>query len=230
MPDGTVVKYPVPEAASMEWDLRYTGLSETERASIEDFFIDRGGPLRGFVFVDPTANLLRWTEDFSKAVWVRDALLECSEAEGGTRLVNAAQVSRSIHQTVAAPGWLRYCFSAFVRSATPVGLGLGLANADGSAESAVVAGPEWRRVFCSGAVDGTCEEITCRLELPPGAVVDVRGFQFEPQPAPSAYQRNGGGSAVHPETRFATDRLQWTTRGIDDHATVIRLVSRARGL
>jgi hypothetical protein len=230
MHDGSAIKCADPAAARIEWALRYTGLSDTERTQIESFFVDRGGALREFVFVDPTANLLRWTEDSSKDVWVRDALLQSSELELGARLVNAAQIARSIQQTVAAPGWFRYCFSAFVRSAAPVWVRLALANADGAAETVVEAGPEWRRVFCSGAIEGACGEITCRLELPPGAVVDVHGFQLEPQPAPSAYQKTGGGSAVYLATRFATERLQWTTSGIDDHATVIRLVSRARGL
>jgi hypothetical protein len=232
LPDGSVVKSPDPNAARIHWELRYSGLTDAERSALESFFVLREGRLRTFLFLDPTDNLLRWSEDPGRDVWERDPLLHAATAEDpfeeleATRLTNVSQTVQGIEQTVGAPGWFRYSFSVYVRAAEPARVTLALTNGEGTIESHGEARAEWRRLSCSGAIAGSAEEITCRLEVPAGASVDVFGFQLEPQPIPSPYQKTGSRGGVYPKTRFAMDSLEWRTHGMDDHAGVMWLVSR----
>ena len=74
----------------------------------------------GFVFLDPTDNLLRWSETLTSGVWQKDALLQLSagvndpvESTRATRVANTGLVSQELSQSVEAAGWFQYCFSVF---------------------------------------------------------------------------------------------------------------------
>jgi hypothetical protein len=67
--DGTVIKLADPGAAIVEWQLKYAALSDAELATLLQFFAAAEGTLNNFTFVDPTANLLAWSNEFSNAVW-----------------------------------------------------------------------------------------------------------------------------------------------------------------
>ena len=54
-----MVKLADPAGAVTEWDLPYTGLSDAELTTLEQFFAAAEGTLNDFTFVDPTGNL--WT-------------------------------------------------------------------------------------------------------------------------------------------------------------------------
>ena len=96
LPDGTSVKLGDPGAATTEWQLKYAGLSDAELASLLQFFTAAEGTLKGFTFVDPSANLLAWTNELTNVVWDAAPLLTLTggvaDPAGGT---NAWQVSNS---------------------------------------------------------------------------------------------------------------------------------------
>src|SRR5271157_2766382 len=73
--DGSSVKLGDPGAAGTEWQLAYTGLSDTELAALQQFFLATEGSLNGFTFLDPAANLLAWSEVLNDSAWSADPQL-----------------------------------------------------------------------------------------------------------------------------------------------------------
>lgn len=94
--DGTAVKLADPGAATVEWQLKYASLTDSELGALLQFFAAAEGTLNSFTFVDPTANLLAWSSDLSNAVWEAASFLSLAGANtdpaGGN---NAWQVSNS---------------------------------------------------------------------------------------------------------------------------------------
>src|SRR5208282_3848469 len=78
LPGGFSIRMADEGAQKVQWQLRYAGLTDGERASIEGLFGASEGQLNTFVFLDPTANLLQWSEDWTQAVWAADPLLQVS--------------------------------------------------------------------------------------------------------------------------------------------------------
>ena len=215
LPDDSVICLADPDAGLVRWTLPFHALSDVERDTLESFFHAAGGPLRTFTFLDPAGNLLRWSEDLTRDIWIADGLLQVT----GDRLVNAGQIVQGIEQRVTAPGAYGYCFSAFVRSGSAT---LSLRNSDGSLESAAGSGLVW----CSGSIAGEAEEIRCRVTINPGAVVEIGQVLLQAQPMPGSYRATTASSGVYAQTRFAEDRLQFTAEGPDLHSTTVRLMSR----
>ena len=53
-----------------EWSLRYAGSEDAELATLQQFFTAAEGTLNAFTFLDPTSNLLAWSDHLDNAVWV----------------------------------------------------------------------------------------------------------------------------------------------------------------
>lgn len=60
----------------VQWRLRYSSLTDGERSAIESLFEASEGQLNTFTFLDPTDNLLMWSEDWTQMVWTADPLLQ----------------------------------------------------------------------------------------------------------------------------------------------------------
>src|SRR4051812_47639950 len=86
--DGTRVKLADTGAGEVEWELRFQTLSDTEWAGLEELHTAVEGQLGGFTFLDPTDNLLCWSEKLDEPVWERNSLLTLTAAvadpHGGT--------------------------------------------------------------------------------------------------------------------------------------------------
>lgn len=233
MPDGSAVKMPDPDARACIWELRYSGLSNAERALLESFFLVAEGRLNAFTFVDPAGNALRWSDDLNSGVWRKDGMLsvnasdEARELARILRVTNAGQVMQGVEQTVAAPGRMVWCLSAFVRSGSPALVRCTLHNSNGTIESVWTAAPQWTQIWCSGSIPGDEAEIKARFEFEAGSTVEICALQLQPQPMPGSYRRTAGTSGVFASTRFDSDTIEFRANGVDDHAAVIHLRSRA---
>lgn len=215
-----------------QWELQYQGLSDAERTALESLFRNVEGRLQTFTFLDPTTNLLLWSEELAKNEWIKDPLLQIGEggsAPSGpakvTRLTNAAQVSQGLFQPLQAPGWFTYCFSLYVRSAGVATVKLSLLNENGSTSNFHTASENWGHISCSGAIEGDASTIECRLELAPGSSLDVYGLQLEPQRNPSSYTRSTDRGGIYMAARFDHDRLDLTSQGPNDHSVTVRIIS-----
>jgi hypothetical protein len=224
--DGSSIKLADPAAEITEWQLEYTELSDDELAALQQFFTAAEGTLNGFTFLDPTGNLLAWSDKLDDAVWQRAPLLSVTggvtDPTSGTKawhVSNTGGAPQTILQSLAAPAGYLYCFSAYVR-ATQVSNATMLAG-NQRADRAVTT--QWARITFTSSGDPTAESITFGLELPAAASLDVYGIQVEPQAGASVYQAATSGG-VYEESRLGDDILTVITTGLNRHSCTVRVI------
>jgi hypothetical protein len=235
--NGDTVKLTDPDAEAIEWELRLTGLTDHEWASIESLFDDCEGGLKTFGFLDPFDNLLAYSEDLEAAVWRKDALLQIQpgmpDPTGGasaTKLLNAGQTPQGLSQTLEVPANLNYCFSAYVRSGATTGIRLEQRSPTRGLARDVTISPSWSRVRLSGNLHVDEQGVMFSIIVPAGGAVEVYGLQVEAQPAASEYRKTAGRGGVYPKARFADDELRLTSTGPDCHETVLRITTPVKNL
>lgn len=224
--DGTSVKLSDPGAETIEWQLHYAGLSDAELAGLQQFYSDAEGSLNCFTFLDPTANLLAWSNELNNAVWSAGPLL--SMVSGSTDpngekaawyVENAGAGTQELSQTLTAPGSYLYCLSVFVRSAAPTMLTLLL----GDSRYPQVCGQDWRRITCTGTGDVTATSTTFGIELEPSGAVEVYGLQVETQAFPSLYKTSTIGGCYE-EARLRDDGFAFTSMNVNCHNATVNII------
>ena len=222
-PGGYVSRIRGISEPEIGWELRYEDLTDLEAQALEDLFAASGGGLESFTFVDPMANLLRWSEDLSSEAWQKTGLQVDPFAEGGEpcfRLTNASQAPAALQQQIALPGG-KVCMSCDARWAS----GAELQMLAGESSAALALEANWQRGWAEG--DARAGGSTaCGVVVPPGTVVEVRRLQAEVQLVPSAYRANYDRSGVYPATRFDMGGLRIVAEGPDRNRVVVRLRSR----
>ncbi len=228
---GNEIKLNRPYANRTRWVIEFAGLTEAERRAFMEFFEEQEGRLKTFVFVDPTANLLRYSEDFDRGPWQKGPALEITpvgEGPGGagaaSRLTNAGAAEQRLEQTVTAPAALPYCFSVWARSGGARTFSLVL-RTDVEARKWFEAGTEWKRYAVGVSCGGGGESISAVIEVGAGDWIEVAGVQMECQLAPSGYKRTFGRGGVHEKARFDSDRLEVRANGPDDYALTLTICS-----
>ena len=223
--DGSFVKLADPNGEYTEWSLAYALLSDDEIAALEQFFAAAEGTLNGFTFLDPTSNLLAWSDHLDNAVWVRGPALSVTsgvaDPAGGTNAWHASNSgggAQSIVQTISAPAGYLYCFSAYVRSADPSNVTMLL----GSQRANCAVSSDWTRVAVSAAGDPQADSISFGLEFPAGRAVDVYGLQAEPQAGASVYKASTTGG-VYENARLRDDVLTTTATGVNQHSCTVNI-------
>lgn len=230
--DGRLRSYYDANAGRVGWVLRYDGLTDAERGAIDDLFTECEGRLQTFVFPDPAANLLRWSEDFSQPVWTVDPLLaltlDASDPWGmtrGTVVVNTGGAEQRIAQTIPSSGMLQYCLSVYA-----LGWGgkfrLRIDSGGAVVEREFTPPLNWQRFSVSARPQSGAETVTFSLLLDASQQVTVAGMQAEAQPSPGGYRRTNSRCGLYLNARFADDELAWTQQAPNDNAAEIRIESR----
>jgi hypothetical protein len=228
--DRTTIKLADPEGEITEWQLEYTGLSDDEVTALQRYFAATEGCLNIFTFLDPTANLLAWSDQLDNAVWTKAPLLtitgEVADPVGGTsawRLSNSGAGPQSISQTLQAPGGYMYCSSLYGRcpQTTTVTLLRGTDRADRSL------GAAWNRITFSGLGDAAAQSVEFGIELPAGGSMDIFGFQVEPQSSASVYKPSTQGG-VYQNAYFRDDMLSFTATDVNRHSATINITHANR--
>jgi hypothetical protein len=225
--DGTAFKLSDPGAATTEWRLTYAALADAEAAALRAFFEATEGTLGQFTFLDPMGNLLEWSGKLDAQAWEKAPEISVSggvaDPAGGSnawRLTNSGAAPQYIRQSLAVPGGFVYCVSVYARAAQTGMVTL----LRGPERLTAPAGPAWGRITSAGSTGTAGEETQAfGLELAPGAVVEVYGFQVEPQGAASAYKASTDGG-VYAGARFADDALSITTSGANRHAVTVNII------
>jgi hypothetical protein len=214
--DGSTIRLADP-VSQISWDLSYSGLSQSEWAALSTFFADRQGGLETFTFADPMANLLSWSEDFSQAIWNKDALITIApgiadplQETSASSVTNTAQVAQGVVQQVSSPGSYTYCFSVYLRCNQACSVTLRCIASNGEQSAANLVGNEWNRYTLSVALSSTIAGVTFGILLPAGIALDVFGMQVEAQPAPGSYKKTSGPGGVYLNSRFGQDQLPVT--------------------
>jgi hypothetical protein len=230
--DGRVITVADPAGAALQWKLQYTALSDTERQTLEQFFTAAAGTLNGFTFLDPSANLLAWSEDLSNAVWSAAPQLALrggiQDPKGGTNaweLTNNGAGSQSVTQALNVPTRYAYTFSVYLCASQPTSATLLL----GGASASVVLSDAWSRYQITGTGNTTATYMALGLDVPAGAVVTLFGPQAEAQQSASVYQTSTEGG-VYDNARLQNDFLTVTTTGVNRHSATVDILYYANNL
>jgi hypothetical protein len=232
--DGSRVKLADPGAGAIEWTLTFESLSDEERSALKNLHSVTEGRLGSFTFLDPTDNLLCWSEKLDDSVWERNALLtvtpNVTDPAGGThanRLTNTGGAPLAIEQTVNGPGWFRYAFGLQARSDQEQQISLIRSTATQTHRASFRIGPEWTRIVLSGNFTGVEESVDFGIELSPGHAVELYGVQAEAQAGASGYKKTFSSCGVYSEARFMDDDISLTADGPNQHSC--KLGIRTRG-
>jgi hypothetical protein len=233
LPSGYTIRMADTGARKVQWRLQYSSLTDSERSAIENLFEASQGQLEAFTFLDPTGNLLMWSEDWAQSVWTTDPLLQVSGGvqdplggSGAMQLTNTAQTTQQSVQYISGPSAFVYCYSVYVRSGAPAVIQLVVTATGQTALTAVTTGSSWRRVTVTGSLSVQQDGVGFGLQLPAGAQVDAFGAQVEAQPAAGLYKKTIDLGGVYPSTRFSSDLLLISATAPDQNACQIELVTR----
>lgn len=212
------------------WELQIENLTDQELQNIQDLHDQVEGRLWTFLFLEPGANLLSWSELLSDPDWTKDAGISVLDSQpdpfGGSsaaRLTNSGDQG-SASQILSIPASYRYAGSVWARTSTA---GASLKVSDTGSQT--VSGPidnsnQWRRYSVGYNLTSALETIAFSVVVPAGASVDIYGPQLEAQPAPSKYKKTLQQGGVYPNARFADDVLEDRATGVNRHSGSIRIV------
>jgi len=223
--DGSSIKLADVAGGSLEWQLQYSALGDSELAALQQFFTSMEGSLNAFTFLDPSANLLAWSEELDNAAWQAGPLLQLAggvaDPMGGTGawlLSNSGAAPQSLTQTLNAPGAYIYCFSVYAQAAQATALTLLVGSQ--SVTRTVSAG--WSRLTLTAPGDATANAITFGVQTPAGRAVTLFGPQAEAQAAASVY-KTGTTGGVYATARFRDDAFTFTSTDVNHHSTVVNI-------
>lgn len=216
----------------VQWRLRYSGLTDAERSSIETLFEASEGQLNTFTFLDPTDNLLQWSEDWTQTVWTAGPLLQVAGGiqdpfgnSAGIQLTNTAQTTQEIVQVTSGASSYLYAYSVYVRSNVPTTIQLVVTVTGQASLTPVVAGGSWARATASANLSVQQDGIGFGVQLPAGAQVEVFGAQVEAQPEAGLYKKTIDLGGVYPSTRFTTDLLTFSADAVNQNSCQLSLIS-----
>ena len=227
---GETILLPDAAASEISWKLTYTDLNATEASAFRALFDSCQGQFGAFLFVDPIANLLAWSEDYTQPAWQAGLLgitAAAADPLGTARAAtvsNRAQAEQSLTQTLNIPGDYTACWSVWARSDSNASFAL---IRDGARINTALT-PAWTRYLLSGAGSAGAAQSVFSIAVPAGETVQIFGPQVEAQPSASSYKPALAPSGIYPETYFASDEFLMTNTGPDLFAAEINLISRVQ--
>jgi hypothetical protein len=227
--DGSRIVLEDPNAVAVRWKLSYSGLTDTELTALQSFFESAAGRLQTFTFLDPSGNLLTWSEDFSQTAWQKSTFLQCQTGVGdplgtqrATTVPNNGSAALALVQSISVPSSAFCCFSFFVRSNSAAVVTL----SRGDASETVSVSNSWQRVFLATAASDGSATSSFSIVIPAGVAVDLFGMQVEAQTSPSTYVQTLDQSGVYPATRFDSDLFAFTADAPNSNRCQVSLYSR----
>jgi hypothetical protein len=227
--DGSEIRASDVEFAERAWALPANELSDAEWQDIEDLFVQSEGRLQSFLFLEPAANLLSWTEQLGDSVWSKSAGIAVLGGQPdpvsglGATQVTSTGTAGSISQALDVPAAFRYAGSVWARSAHA---GVLLQVDDGGSQqvqATVDNSNQWKRYSVGYNLASASESMVFRVFLPPSAIVEVFGPQLEAQASPSAYKKTLQQAGLYPNARFDQDVLGDGLIGVGRHSGDIRI-------
>ena len=240
LPDATEYRSPEQIAPLYHWQLDLAQRTAAEVQELEAQFLALGGQYESFVFLDPLENLLKWSEDFGQAAWLKSdpgnlaIVPNRSDPFGGNAaqlLLNTGLVVNSVSQELAAPAaGLQLTGSVWLKAGGPIAVPLSLG--DGAGESytgTAAAGAAWQRHWLTAKFSdiGQGTKIVFQFQLPADSNVDVFGAQLVALPSPAPYTRTTLVSGFHPHCRFADSIFRHQMAGFGQNNLRLSIVEFA---
>lgn len=231
--NGADVKLGDGAGERVRWRLRFLGLSEGEFRNIEDFYRAREGALETFLFLDPTDNLLVFSEDFTAGAWTKGPGLSLTpgtpgplQSGLGTRVSNVSPAPQRMEQILNAPTGVTYCFSIYARGGDSATVTL-VRRAGGVEQTRTVAlRDDWDRLQMPWSPTTDGEEVAFGLELPAGATLELFGAQVECQTGASAYKKTVNRAGIYPQARFEGDSFVVWMDGVEQYRVTVDISAR----
>ena len=183
--DGSEIRFADVDYQARAWELAVHQLSDQEWQSIEDLHSQVEGRLQTFLFLEPGANLLAWSEQFSNVVWqtsggvsVLDAQPDPVGGSGAAQLTNPGPAG-TLSQVISAPASFRYAGSVWARTADS---GAKLQIGDTASQVVEVdfdTSNQWKRYSVGYNLSSASESVSFEVVVPVGATVDIYGPQLE---------------------------------------------------
>ena len=230
---GDAIRISDPGAGLVRWQLQYSSLIDNEWLAIEQLFEAVEGRLSAFTFLDPTDNLLMWSEDWTKSAWTADPLLQIStgaadpfNGNNALQIINTSQSWQRVFQTTNAPSWFQYCYSVYVRSEAPATLQFVLETTGQQLLTPILVGSTWSRAMSAATLATQADGVGFGLQLPAGVSIQAFGAQVEAQPTAGPYKKTIDRSGVYATTRFNSDSLVRSTIARNLNSGNVKLVSK----
>jgi len=219
-------------AETVQWQLQYEALTDIEWSSIDQLFEAAEGRLTAFTFLDPTNNLLLWSEDWTKSPWVADPLIALAGgitdpfgATNAMQVTNNAQTTQRVMQPTAGPSQYRYAFSVYLRADTPCTIDFAVSTTGQDWTTPVNLGTAWARMSASVALATAQDGVQFGIQLPAGFQVYAFGAQAEAQPAAGPYKSTTDLAGVYSTARFDSDSLSRISTAPNQNSGVVKLMS-----
>lgn len=232
LPSGFAIRMADPGFQRVQWQLRYSGITDAERTAIETLFEASEGQLNTFTFLDPTANLLAWSEDWTQSVWTADPLLVVAGGaldpfgnSNAMQLTNTAQTTQQIVQNTAGPSAFQYTFSVYIRSNAPTTVQLVAIAAGQTFLTAVQTAGSWARASMRAHLSVQQDGIGFGVQLPAGGQMQVFGAQVEAQPEAGQYKKTIDLGGIYSNTRFNADLLPFAANSMNHSSCELALIS-----
>lgn len=225
---GEQIMLPDANADRIEWRLSFQDLTSEETSALTSLFASLQGAFGTFLFIDPAANLLGWSEDLSQPNWQTGLLAKAGSMTDplGTQrawsISNSSPGVQALEQTLGVPGDYVACFSAWFRGNAA---GTVTMQRDNNVMTMPV-GAVWERRFLSGTGAGGAAQSSFSIAVAPGQSIDVWGLQVEAQPYPSAYKPTRAPEGIFEETWFEDNELPIASTSPGLSSCDVRLISR----
>ena len=230
--DGRLIVLPDRAAKRVAWHLSYVNLTADDIKALQSHFRFCQGPLQTFTFLDPTGNLLSFSDKLSASVWlqanqiqVQAGFSDTLKTQNAVRLTNTGQSTSDLYQALSLPANYSYCFSAYVRSDLFGTLALFRRTQTVVATESFTFGSSWRRIYLTGSLLDQGSNLQVGLTLQPGQQVEICGMQLEPQLAPSEYRSTDERCGIYSEARYGMNELLIRADGYNLYSTELLVES-----
>jgi hypothetical protein len=207
------------------YTLKLTNLTDAEVATLEAFFISQQGRYGQFAFIDPTGNLLQYSEDFTQSCWTKACTVGAATADpfGGTAatVLAANSGNSSVQQAVVIDPEVsgsQACFSVYLMAVTAAGA-FNIYATDGATTVNVpcsLTTTAWTRVslpWTFGASGAVTVGIGGNSSWTGASQVAVYGPMLSMTPGAAPYLKTPGFAALRPFCRFDQDALEIQYKG-----------------
>lgn len=225
--DGTIISLADTCSTYLRWKIMLEDLTDQEATAYSTFFEATQGSLQPFLFLDPAANLLIQSEDFTESAWTAPAVAfdsAVSDPFGGSgaqRAHNQTSNILTIAQQSQIPSCVETCFSVYLRSDAPASATLTVSVSSQSQYLVVETNALWQRCYLAASFPGATGALDYTIQISAGCSVDLYGPQVDAQVSPSHYVATSGSSGVYPSARFDAANIERIVTGPNRNTCVM---------
>ncbi len=230
LPGGRLILFQDTASASLNWTLKFGGISLQDANLLRAHYEVCSGPLYPFTFADPTDNLLAWSSDLSNSIWQRLKFIQIGaqilDPLGSTTafsVTNTSQSFQEFFQTVQIPAYFSQCFSLYARSSNATSLHLFQRGKSAEKSVSVDLCAQWTRFQISGSLADSSIQTVVGFSVRPGDQVQIFGPQLEIQSLASAYTPTAATSGLYENAFFTNQQFDLTAEAPNAFAVTVNI-------